>query len=129
MYVPIQFCAGIEGGIDAREELAGEVRGEVAADEVVAEGREEEFVNVKREGGEGEGVGERCRPTGEQCGRRIGERVVHGSGTCELKAVRLPSRFRKVRYRGMVVSVYKNGDEAVQGKRLGREQQGNSVSI
>lgn len=79
MDVPIQFCAGVEGGIDAREELAGEVRGEVAADEVVAEGGEEEFVNVEREGGEGEGVGERCRQTGEQCGRRIGERVVHDS--------------------------------------------------
>ena len=47
----------------------------------------------------------------------------------KLKAVRLPSRFRKVRYRGMVVGVYRNGDEAVQEKRLGRERQGNSVSM
>lgn len=32
MDVPIQSCAGVEGRIDAREELAGDVRGDVAAD-------------------------------------------------------------------------------------------------
>lgn len=47
MDVPVQSCAGAKGGIDAREELAGEVRGDVAADYVVDESREEEFVNME----------------------------------------------------------------------------------
>lgn len=61
MDIPIQTRAGAESGIDAREELAGEVRGEVAADEVVGEGGEEEFVDMEGEGGEGERIGEWCR--------------------------------------------------------------------
>ena len=60
MDVPIEPRAGAEGGIDAREELAGEVRGDVAADEMVDEGREEELVDMEGEGGEGERGGERC---------------------------------------------------------------------
>lgn len=92
MDVPIQSCAGVEGRIDAWEELAGEVGGDVAADQVVDEGREEELVNMEGEGGEGEGVGEWCCQTCEQCGRRKGEWVVHGE--FELEAARLASRFR-----------------------------------
>lgn len=61
MDVPIQSCAGAEGGIDAREELAGEVGGDVAADDVVDEGREEHFVNMEWKSGKGERVGEGCR--------------------------------------------------------------------
>ena len=79
MDVPVEACAGAEGGIDVREELAGEVRGEVAADDVVEAGGEEEFVDVEGEGGEGEGVGEGCREADEQGGWREGEWVVHGS--------------------------------------------------
>lgn len=58
MDVPIQARASAESGIDAREEAGGEERGDVAADEVVGEGREEELVDVEGEGGEGEGGGE-----------------------------------------------------------------------
>ena len=47
MDVPIQLRAGVQGGIGAREEFAGEVRGDVAAYYVVDEGRDEEFVDVE----------------------------------------------------------------------------------
>ena len=47
MDVPIQARASTESGIDSWEEAGGDEGGDVAADEVVAEGCEEEFVDVE----------------------------------------------------------------------------------
>ncbi len=50
MHIPVQLCAFAELRVDAREEVAGDEWGEVAACEVIDEGGEEEFVDVEGKG-------------------------------------------------------------------------------
>lgn len=54
MDVPVELRAGGQGGIGAREEDGGEKGGNDGADEMIGEGGEEEFVDMKREGLEAE---------------------------------------------------------------------------
>lgn len=77
MHVPVEAGSGREGGVDAGEEAGAEARGEVGADEVVGEGCEEDFVDVEREGGEGEAGGEGGGEADEERGGGEGEGVVH----------------------------------------------------
>ena len=57
MDVPVQLRALAERGVDGGEEPAGKNGRKVGADEMVGEGGEEEFVDVKGESGEVEGSG------------------------------------------------------------------------
>lgn len=77
MNVPVELCAFAELGVDAREEVAGEEGGDVAACEVVEQGSEEELVDVEGEGGEIQAVRKRLSRADEEGGWGEGEGVVH----------------------------------------------------
>lgn len=126
MDVPVQPRAGAEGWVDAREELARQVGGDVAADGVVDEGGEEELVDVEGEGGEGERIGEGGREADEGWGRGDGEWVVHGfwGGIWGARGGEAgQSGFGRGRYRGIVLDCVADGKECV-----GEEVQGGGSS-
>ena len=59
MHVPVQPRAPRELWVDGREEAGAEKRRNDGAYKVVGEGREEDFVDMEREGMQGERLGDR----------------------------------------------------------------------
>lgn len=57
MYIPVEFRADWEVGVERREECGGEAWGYDGVDEVVETKGEEDLMDVEREDWEGEVVG------------------------------------------------------------------------
>jgi len=52
VYIPIYLCAPVQVGVDPREEVGGDHRGDDGLYELVEEEGCDEFVDVEGEGGE-----------------------------------------------------------------------------
>ena len=98
MNVPVSLCAPREARVGAREEQGREARGEDGVDKSVEEGGEGDFVDVEREGRQGESIGEGAGKGLEERGGREGERVAHCYCCCCWRLWRVTRLAAEVRY-------------------------------
>ena len=76
VHVPVDAGAAVQVWVDAREQRGGEPRREHGLHEFVEEEGQDYLVDVVGEGGEGEGLGDRCTNGGEP-GRWSGNGIEH----------------------------------------------------